>query len=371
MIWNTIRVNYFNDSKVDLLLGPIREIISKYAEDEKIEKIYVMPHWKFGPHIKISIKCNKKEFEEEIQPVVSTMLLDWLEKNASTTQIDSDEYKALSEKISVFELVSGPYLPLKKNNTVSVEPYKHAEAALLEFSESQEAFLSDSISILLELLEKKNTNPDDYFLTLIGMGALVADSFETGMSEGYVSIRSHADYFFAAHDTQGKLKSIFDQLYEKRGDDLNSVIKSMDRKDFNNPIISTESNTLLKSWWQVIKDLSERNRHIVENNYDALISQKHQLEIAEKLKAENPSDFRDGFEKKKISDLGEAFLRSEAGANAQKNTAFLHYRANINMYYLILPILEETPVRKFLICHLLALSIENIFDVRWDDYLGT
>ncbi|MBF7073484.1 lantibiotic dehydratase [Glaciecola sp. MH2013] len=370
--WHVVRVAYFDQDKTRLMLEPITEAIEYAKSHAHVEKVMMQPHWKFGPHVDVMIYTDDDSFNQTIYPHLQMQLINWLTHNPSTTALDPQEYEVLSRKIGMFELERGPFLPLLENNSVSVVDYAPSENSLLDaFSKSKEQVLSDSTDLLLELLKVKQSDPDAFFMALLGMLAITGHScLIKGLARGYMSLRSHADYFFSAHDRKGQLKANFDQLDERKAKAIDELVKKLCDEDFDQVALPKELQTILQKWHQITTSMTERHVGIVEQNHAQLSAQTSHLEKAESLKDTLPEDFVATFSNKSITELGEFFINSEEGQKAQKSKEFMVYRTNVNFFYLLLPILEVSPIQKFCLCHLIANSAERIFNLDWRELIG-
>jgi hypothetical protein len=370
--WHVIRVAYFDPDKSNLLLGPITQAVELVKQNKFVNKVMIQPHWKFGPHVDLMIKTDEATFHDQLFPQISALLQDWLSAHPSTTLLDPVEYEALSRKIGMFELESGPFLPLLQNNSVEIVDYVASANSLLPaFSLSKETVLSESTDLLLTLLKAKKEEPDAFFLTLIGMLATTGDSFAMdGLSRGYMSLRSHADYFFSAHDNKGQLQKHFDQLDENKRESVDDIVKKLCSQKFDELPLPKHLRDILQQWHTITADMSARHVNIVNENYEHLANQTAHLDKAEALKDTLPEEFVKAFSSKSITELGEYFINSEEGQRVQKSQEFMVYRTNVNFYYLLLPILEVSPIQKFCLCHLVANSAERVFKRNWRDMIG-
>ncbi|TFW16939.1 hypothetical protein E4L96_15405 [Massilia arenosa] len=357
--WFAVRVAYFDDDRTALLDGPVRTAVKLARDKFGIERIFVAPHWKFGPHVDIVFHADAERFHLEVFPAVRQVIADWLSGHPSTVVLDKEQYLDTSRKVGMFELDAGPYLPLLRNNSITLVPYERPPSLVLDaFAESKEQMLSDSLDLLLELNALK-ADPG-FFPALHAMLCIVAQTYPDGMREGYMSLRSHADYFFAAHGNAA-LRERFDAIDAKRREELDAVTRAVHAGD----TATLPLAGLVARWKEVAERTAERNRNIVAEHYAELVAQNRHMELAQKIAPDAPAEFRERFTSRSISKIGEAFLNSEKGKAAQRNPNFLAYRTTVNFFYAILPILQVTPVQKFLLCHLVSNSVERVFGEDW------
>lgn len=364
--WSTVRIAYFDDDRSALVNGPVRAAIGMARSRFGIERMFLAPHWKFGPHLDLVVECDLERFHTEVYPAIRDILSAWLAANPSRVKLDPAAYAETSRRVGMFELDSGPYLPLLKNNSVSSVPYVRPKTLVLQqFAENKEQMLCDSLDLVMSLYALKENDKDGFFLALHAMIAAVADTYADGMSEGYMSLRSHADYFFAAHDVGGSVRSRFDLIDQQRAAELDGITRAVHAGALHELPLQPALRDAVSSWMKVIGETASRNRAAVEHHYEELVGQSIHMDLARGMEPDAPAEFRERFTSRKISAIGEAFLNTERGKAAQRTPTFLAYRTNVNFFYSLLPILQVQPMQKFLLCHLIANSVERVFKQDW------
>ncbi len=369
--WHVVRVAWFEDDREALMNGPVRRVFERLRQEQAVHRVSIMPHWLHGPHIDIAIEAMPHTFQNQIYPEIRMLLDSWLRENPSQTALDPVEYETRSRGIGMFELNPGPYLPLLENNRVALAPFKAPVGlAIPELVEHRATFLDDSLETLFAVLALKQADRADYFRSLGAMLLVTADSYASGMSEGYMSLRSHADYFFAAHDLSGQVRTRFDAFDEHWGADFDRIARAVADRDWDALPMASAARALVKGWSDVVDRTDQRSRDLVMANYAALISQTVHQDLARTMAVTDDSAMRQRFAARKISDIGEVFLNSERGIEAQRTPDFLTYRTNVNFFYLLLPALGITPVQKFMLCDLVARSVERVFARDWRQSIG-
>jgi len=353
-----------------LMTGPIQAAIELARTRYGVERMFVMPHWKFGPHVDLVVHADPELFHFQLYPAAKKLLEDWLQANPSQTRIDPVEYEELSRRVAVFEIEPGPYLPLLEDNTVSTVPYVRAKSVVLPaIGQSKEQLLSDSLDLLTALYKHNEHDKDGVFLTLFAMLAATAHTPQGGMAAGYLSLRSHADYFFAIHDVSGALRQRFDSIDAKRKEELDAIVHAVAAKTPGALPLAPKLQGIVSDWMAIIHAAQERHQDIVAEHYDALVAQSLHTDMARQMQRDDPSEFRERIAGRQVSEIGEVFINTEAGRERLRRPEFLTYRLTVNLYYTLLPILEVTPVQKFLLCHLVANTVERVFDQNWKQTL--
>jgi hypothetical protein len=366
--WHALRIVYFGERK-HLILGPVAEAVEVAKREFGVDRIFFLPHWKFGPHIDLVMHCDSDAYATRILPRIQSLIEDWIARNPSDTVLDPSEYEKTSRWIGTFEIDSGPYLPLLKNNTVSPVPYVRPKTLVVpEVAESKEAMLADCCELLLALYRLKDEDSDAFFMTLHAMLVSTAETPRGGAKEGYMSMRSHADYFFAAHDTENALRQRFDAIDEKNRDKLDRITRASAAGKFDECGLPASFVAIVVQWRQVLAGVDDRSKHIVSLRYDEVAGQNDQfIEMATRMRQDVPDEYFERYRKRQISEVGAAFINTKAGQDALKRPEFLAYRINVNFFYALLPLLEIAPIQKFLLCHLMANSVERVHEMNWRD----
>lgn len=364
--WYALRIAYFAE-RGPLILGPIAEAIEAAKRDFGIQRVFFLPHWKFGPHVDLILQCDADSYATRVLPALQAILENWIAEHPSRTHIDAKEYEKTSRWIGTFEIDSGPYLPLLEDNTVAPVPYVRAKTLLIpEVAQSKELMLSDCSGLILALYRLKDINRDAFFVTLHAMLAATAQTPQGGVKEGYMSMRSHADYFFATHDTDDALRRRFDEIDVKSREKLDRATRAAAEGRYRDAGLPEPFADILQEWAKVLVDVDARSKHIVEIRYQELVGQNDQfMEMATRMREDVPDEFFERVDRRQISEVGDAFINTKAGQEALQRPEFLAYRINVNFFYALLPLLEVAPIQKFLLCHLLSNSVERVYGQAW------
>ncbi|MDT8999852.1 lantibiotic dehydratase [Paucibacter sp. APW11] len=369
--WHAVRIAYFDDDRRALLLGPVQDCLDMLAQRYQLRDVMLMPHWKHGPHIDLVVHCEATLLEAQVLPALRAVLEPWLEAHPSTTELDPAAYEALSHKIALTELEPGPYLPLLQNNTVTLAPYQPSRALkLAEFARNKERFLSGSLDLTLRLLREKPADADAFMLTLLAMMGLAAQSYEAGgFSRGYVSFRSHAEYYFAAYDKGNTLRQRFDGLDHRLGARVDEVLSAVLAGRIADCGLPEAHRAVLDDWLTHIAQTAADNQRVVRNNYQVLLADETFERLAEEVSAETPTAYQDQMRQRQTSEIGRAFQQDE-GLRVMNSPQFMAYRTTVNFFYFLLPILGVSPTQKFCLCHLLANSAERQLGISWREIMG-
>jgi hypothetical protein len=364
--WYALRIAYFGD-RGPLLLGPVARALEIAKGDAGVEQAFFLPHWKFGPHVDLVVRCDSESYALRVLPAMQAVLEEWIAAHPSSAAIDPQEYEKTSKWIGTFEIDSGPYLPLLKDNSVTPVPYVRPRTLLVpEVAASKERMLSDCSGLILALYGLKDLDREAFFITLHAMLVVTANTVTPGVREGYMSMRSHADYFFAAHDSDNALRRRFEAVDLKNKEKLDQATRAVASGEYAAAGLPGPFLAIIEEWARVQADIDARSKHIVALRYEELIAQNDQfMDMATEMRQDVPDDFFNKIAQRQISEIGAAFIQTRAGKEALQRPEFLAYRINVNFFYALLPLLEVAPIQKFLLCHLLSNSVERVYEQDW------
>ena len=369
--WHALRVAYFEDERRGLVLGPLRELIDTLRLRSGIDRVMLLPHWRHGPHVDLVVHCSDEVMQNGVWPAVRELLLPWMQAHPSTRVIDEAEYVALAGKLALFELDPEPALPLLLNNSVTEVTYTRPKALrLVEFALARENFQVAALPLTLDLLQHKDEAGDGFLLTLVAMLAEVGQTYEIGgLARGYVSFRSHAEYFFAAHDQGGVLRKRFDALERRLAPQVDAVLRGvLDGRTDTLPL-PAPCRAVLGPWRQLLEPTALANRRIVRQHYQVLLADDTFERLQGSVARQGLADFQQRMRSRQPSEIGRALAQDE-GRRAMSTPEIMAYRTSVNFFYTLLPLLGVSPMQKFCLCHLVALGVERVLGVSWRQITG-
>ncbi len=369
--WHALRIAYFDDDRRALLLGPVADLVDRLRRDHGIDRMMLTPHWRHGPHVDLVVHCSQAALDQHVWPAVHATLLPWLQAHPSKRVIDPAAYATLAARLALFELDPEPALPLLDDNTVTAAAYQQPKALkLAEFGRAREEFHVGALPLSLDLLRLKGEPGDDFFLTLAAMLAMAGRTYEIGgLSRGYVSLRSHADYFFAAHDEAGVLKARFDALDNRLAGRVDDTLRAVLADRLDDAPLGAAARALLADWQRLLAPMAAENRRIVARNFDVLLADETFDRLQDSVTRLGADDFQARMRSREHSEIGRA-LGQAHGRAAMNTPEIMAYRTTLNFFYTLLPLLGTSPMQKFCLCHLVALSVQRVLGVSWRDITG-
>ncbi|WP_374351124.1 lantibiotic dehydratase C-terminal domain-containing protein [Chitinimonas sp.] len=372
-MWNTVSIVYFGDQLVASLQQPLRAVISALRQ-HGVERIMLLPRWKFGPHLDLVADCTAEQFETLVLPLCQQQFGDWMASHPSTTTLDPLDYETLSQRLALVELESGPYLPLLPNNSVLRGDYQPARALKLpQIAKAKETFLCDTLDLSLDLLAARQGDRDgeQFLLLLMAMMASMGQRYrQGGLSRGYLSYRSHAEYFFTLYDNAaGAVRQQFDRLDSKLAQQADAVVRAVCAATPEQLPLSVELQSLLQRWERVLDETARSNEAIVAEHYVALLASDTLDRLASEASDHIPARIVTASRERGAGPVMQAMTQAE-GQRVLQSPEFMAYRTTVNFFYYLLPLLGISPMKKFCLCHLTANAVERVLGTSWQQILG-
>jgi hypothetical protein len=365
-MWKAVHVYYYDDDKEALLLDAIRPALQRLREVAEIPRVYLRRHWKFGPHVQLIMEAEEPIFADKILPLLQEEIGAYLRRHPSTAQLDPAAYAALSAKTGVKELEPGPFEPLQPDNTVCAMPYIRRVDLMKDerLMDAAETFRSRSLDLVFSLLERTRGQEGARMELLVQMMFLIAYQLPFGgLERGYISYVSHSQAYLQSLGAQApaarKLFAEQDEVVQERMDELlNGVMRQVDEQG-----LYAGEDALLAEWSRLLQELYQDVYRVYRSGEVANGSQ-HIKQIASELVGETAELYsRD----QEMSEFHRQLYSREASKHLEQEPEFEAYWALLNQYYFLLPMFGVKPSRKFLLCHLVAQSVQRVCGVTWQE----
>jgi len=345
-----IRVYYYDEPPLDLLLDAVAPTLR--ALQTTIPGAFFGLHWLCGPHVRVQFPVDAATLDATVRPVIEAMIGGFLAARPSTRTLDSAGLRPIYAHLAHEEQIAEPILPLRPNNSLHYLP---ADRRL-------ELFGDEGVAAVVEGLLAATNELAFSQLAAIRAGAsrlslafdlmvATAHAATGAITNGFLSYRSHAEAFIEGWPAPAETRAAFARHYQAHG-----------------PALARRMRLILDA-------LNDRSELPMVTAWATALSHCRAQAIAT-LRARGPASFPRG-----RSNLGaeevqaiQARLRrssfhSVLQADAARRTAlwqnlgFQTYRLLLNAQYLHLSRLGVRPYERFLLCHLVAETVEATFEV--------
>ena len=350
--WRAAHIAYFGDGTDQLLLHAVRPVIERCAG--RVGSVYVLRHWRRGPHLRLVVQAEPAVFAELVEPAVAEVVGGYLREHPSTGAApDEAALLPLHRRLADAEREPGPLTPFYPDNSITwTEHDRRIEVLGCPVGADELALFYDTTNqLLFQQLEAVAAGVPRETLALRLMLAtahtLCRHPEDPSIRRGFVSFRSHAEGYLS---TAGpRVRQGFDQRYAANREILTAQVRSV--------VAAFEAGAdgpdgePLRDWVTTIDPLGLRWTELYEAG-----------EIPEQ---EIPDDEENG-----IGDLLAAspMHQAIAGSTAYKemmyrDPRFLRYRLMLNYTYLHLSRLGIPGLTRYLLCHLAANAVEEVYGV--------
>lgn len=361
-----VRIAYFESDKTPLIEGPLRLLVEQFCAEPGVKALAILPHWKRGPHVNLVVDCAQSYFDAVFYPACESVLLPWLTEHPSNTELEPAQYQRLSQQLALVEIESPPFLPLLANNSLTRDVYSANDTLKLDaFKDLKVDFVSDSLPLVFELLALKKTDKRAFFVALSHMLAVCGTRFEgAGLSRGFNSFRSHAEFFYVQYDQNDRLRTQFDAVAAKYQAQLRPLMETLIEAPAQ-VRATAKADDLLARWFTLVERFDARIKTIVEENYDYLRQESVFVDKLKDVAKDIPTELH---QSEKAGPMARAIAQDE-GQAMLNSREFMAYRTLVNFFYFLLPIVGISPAEKYCICNMTATTVEKILDITWQDLM--
>ncbi|WP_018566130.1 lantibiotic dehydratase C-terminal domain-containing protein [Streptomyces sp. PsTaAH-124] len=382
--WRAAHVAYFGDDTDQLILRAVRPVIERCAAHGAAA--HVLRHWRRGPHLRLVVRATPAVFAEVVEPAVRELIGGHLRAHPSTAPApDEDALLPLHRRLAEAERETGPLTPFSPDNSITWEAHDRRIDVLgcPVGADELALFYERTNDLLFEHLEAVAAGLPRETLALRLMLAtahtLCRHPQDPSIRRGFVSFRSHAEGYLS---TAGpRARQGFEQRYAANRAVLTAQVRAVvaafdpvppgpvptgpvppgpGLPSTDVPASGTSGAAALAEpggaatlhrWVAAIDPLGSR--------WTAL------YEAGEIPEAEIPDDEENG-----IGGLLSAspLHRAISGSATYKrmmyrDPRFLRYRLMLNYTYLHLSRLGLPGLSRYLLCHLAADAVEEVYGV--------
>ncbi|MGP4015820.1 thiopeptide maturation pyridine synthase [Saccharopolyspora sp. 5N708] len=354
--WHGAQVYFYEENKDDLVLDCVQPLFDGLAAEAK--RMFFTRHWRRGPHLRLCFLAPRQSFRAMIGPETERVVSSYLADHPSTARIDEQDLLATHRAVAVQEQETGPLTPFCPDNSLQHDPYDRRIPVLgsVAAAELLEDFYHETNAATFAMLGHVRAGHSRLTLALDLMLA-TAHALWPGIDRGFISFRSHAEGFIVrAADPVArrefcvaKYRSQAAALRERLVTVLDCLAGDHDAVPF------------IADWVAVLG----RYRAIAE----PLIS-SGELSFS----AAVPRDGQQSWDTEMLAhSTFHRLLQSEGGrmASLQSDLGFLGYRFALNYLYLHLNRIGVRPVERFLLCHLIADTVESYYGISANDFVAS
>ena len=362
--WRAAHIAYFAEDRDRLLLDAVRPTIERCRAH--VGSIYVLRHWRRGPHLRLIVQAEPAVFDAVVEPAVTELIGGYLREHPSAeAPLDETRLLAAHRRLARDEREPGPLTPFYRDNTITwAEHDRRVEVLGCPVGADELALFYDTTNTrLFEHLEAVSAGLDRQILALRLMlataHALCRHPEDPTIRRGFVSLRSHAEGYLST--VSPSARDAFEKNYSNNRTALTGLVRSVvaavdaggsaDAADAADAASADGEESFERRWIAAIEPLGAR--------WAAL------YEAGEIPEAEIPTDAENGIETMlDRSPLHKVIAGNVAYKNMMyRDPRFLRYRLMLNYTYLHLTRLGVPGLNRYLLCHLAANAVEEVYGV--------
>ncbi|GGM10365.1 thiopeptide maturation pyridine synthase [Micromonospora yangpuensis] len=340
--WYSIQVRYHAQEKDDLILDGVRPLLTALAD--VVDQPHVIRHWRRGPHLRINLRTTPQLWAATVRPTARRSLSGYLRDHPSTAALREADHLAAHRRLAVREADPGPLTPWYPDNTVQFEPYEDRRHVLgsPQLASLLAGAYARSTALTFDTLAAIRSGAVDRIGHALDLLFAFGHLSVPPISRGYLSFRSHVESFLAYTADPDAVRATFDERYRRHRPALR------DRLDATLATVrGGRPDPLVETWLGIVRDQKARAEPLFtsgEIDLDHLDQQGMELR--------HPIAFHD--------------ILSETPAHRSEVLSQVWFRCHrlaINQLYSHLGRLGIVPTQRYLLCHLVARTVEEEYDI--------
>jgi Lantibiotic biosynthesis dehydratase C-term len=356
--WHGIQVYFYAEDKDDLILDCVQPLFDQVAGAAEIRRMLFTRHWLRGPHLRLCFLAPERDFHEVIRPATDQAVTAYLADHPSTAEIDEQQLLTVHRSLAAQEQEQGPLVPLHPDNSLQYAPYDRRVPILgsVAAAELLEDFYHETNLATFAMLRHVRAGHSRLTLALDLMLA-TAHAMWPGIDRGFISYRSHAEGFIVRAADPTARRAFCVAQYRSQAPALKerlvAVLDCLDGGRDGVPFI-TEWVALLGRFRTIAEPLISSG----ELSFAAAVPRDGQQEWDPGM-LEHSTFHR--------------LLQGEQGRmqSLQRDPGFLAFRCALNYLYLHLNRIGIRPVERFLLCHLIADTVESHYGISANDFVAS
>lgn len=361
-------VRYEND-KIPLVRDCMLPLALALAKEPGVERCYLERHWLFGPRIRLCLRASAETVREHVRTHVIPALEAYVARYPSQAKLDEQAYLRMSETLGTRELVKPPYGPLSPDNTCAMEEHE-PRADLLGGTEAvdyYEDYLTRAMGPLGAHLEAARGNSNARLDYAIRIMIMLAASYHGGVVAGTLSYRSHLEDFLHDNDKDGRIRARFAANYAKVQGSVVAAARAIlaDMKDG----LYTGSDPVLREWGALFAYGRTRGVELADARVITEDPGPLFRPVAAEIGNEALKRWTD-YEGRTWSDFHGTMLRGSTLPYRVNVEIFSAYRWMVNLYYMLLKLIDVVPMERYLLNYLISEAIEEVTGTSWKEHLA-
>lgn len=349
MPWQSVHLYYYAERKDDLILDCVRPLFEQVRSITP--RAFFVRHWLRGPHLRLRFACSDEQFQRELRPILEVIVQTYLQWHPSRERLDirqlCEQYPLLAEQ----EKEAGPLFPLYPDNSVQYIPYDprlHVLGSPLLASIIEDFYVGSTprAFAMLDAIRQGHSLQSLCFDLLV----TTAHTFGTHVARGSISYRSHAEGFLLSCAQPEQMRERFEKKYAAQATVLTRRLRAL----LDALQQSTDRFPFTLAWRDFLRAYWRRAEPLIRSGELNMMPSAH----------DGLPEMGQTFQQNLTHSAFHSALESDQKRKQAlyQDSWFQTYRLMLNLLYLHLSRLGLRPVERFLLCHLVANTVEQLFD---------
>ena len=346
-MWRSYHVHYYDDDTSGLVLDAIQPFVERIAPH--VDAVYHVPHWLRGPHVRINVDASPAVTDAVVRPALDDCVGRYLTERPSRAVVDADTMLAQHTRLAELEHEDGAIAPLRPDNSIHEGDYdqrlhvlggKPAARLLADFYSATTPLAFDMLAHLRDGGQRVGLAFDLMVATAHGLSGI-------GLHRGFVSFRSHAEAFLSWWPEAEGLRQAWDRHYAVHAGALTARVRAVTAA----VDAGAAGPRFVRPWLDALRPFGVRGGELISSGA---------------LSMNPPWANRYSDDDEVITELARKspFHNRERPAGEEIDEVwFSQYKLMLNYTYLHLTRVGLSPVERFLLCHLAANAVEEIYGI--------
>ncbi|MFD4459729.1 thiopeptide maturation pyridine synthase [Nocardia sp. NPDC058480] len=348
-VWRSMHVAYYAANPDALLHDVVAPLF-----DEIGVPAYFVRHWRRGPHLRLNFRTDADTFTTVIAPRVREVVGAHLARYPSRKQLAPQQLLPLHRRYAEIDGDTGQLVPWYADNTIHDALYERPVIGFTGESAAafSEKFYCDTNSLVFDTVERVGLGQTRLGL-LFDIWIATAHALAGEIEHGWLSYRSHADYFrHRGPDPVSRLRG-WDERYAGQKDEFGSRATAVAAA------IDADRPGSAREWVDLMRPVRERARTLVDQGLLTFPGARFDEATA--------PDMRFRLSERELSPFHRALVGNDEWSAFSRTPEFLTYRVVLTLTYAHASRVGITLLDRYFLCHLAAKTMEDKYGVEGAD----
>lgn len=325
-------------------------------------------HWLRGPHLRLWLDGTTDA------TAVTALAEAAAARHRSQVFLGDDAYVKRSVLLGAAELVPGPYLPLRDDNTVSPDPQSTVSAATLIGTTALTLKRRVLAALRPAVAASSSLAAQPAAVRLVPLMIVLAARWEiAGVRSGYLTFRSHLEDHLTLHDESGALRARYAEMLASARPALETLVNSTIEAIALDGTLRrgryTGGDPVLHAWSDGFGAAVAIARTAADTGTITEDFGDHYAEVARDAFA--GQEARWTFDDQRQYSAFHQTLRSLNTLPERANTRqFAAYRFTVNQFLRAATLLDVSPVQRYFSSYVVSELVEEYFGTSWRELLA-